>query len=343
MQAREAVIVVDKTADILLANEAAARYFGCADASLLRGSLLTRIQHIDHDLVRSLLDRRQILEQSQATESEVCIERDDGGVVLCTIARVPLVIGEEILFLITFTDLLPQRLLTGSRPVTTWARIAEEVMVAVRSEFLGAHIDSVLRRAGVRHVCTAVDLARAELSREPGRFPSMIYAAATIGPDEVAEIGEIRTGNPGLLLLVVTISSDESYDLEVIRAGANGIIDSEENFDLIVRALGAINTGEIWCPRSVMARLLESSPAAGGHSGIKGLGVFGLTAREREVLALLCRNKTNKEMAIDLGIAPTTVVTHLFNLYRKLNVSNRYQATQFALSHHLVDLPITTG
>ena len=77
--------------------------------------------------------------------------------------------------------------------------------------------------------------------------------------------------------------------------------------------------------------------AAGGRPRRKPERVAGLTARELEVLALLARGRSVKQIATDLVIAPKTADSHVQRVYRKIGVSTRAAATVFAMRHDLVD------
>ena len=63
----------------------------------------------------------------------------------------------------------------------------------------------------------------------------------------------------------------------------------------------------------------------------------GLTDREVEVLRLVARGRTNRQVAELLVVSPKTVGRHVENLYRKLDVSSRAAAAVFAMEHHLLD------
>jgi DNA-binding CsgD family transcriptional regulator len=65
--------------------------------------------------------------------------------------------------------------------------------------------------------------------------------------------------------------------------------------------------------------------------------VAGLTAREVEVLALLVRGLSNKEIAATLSVTPRTVATHIEHIFAKTDVTSRGAAAMFALRHGLVD------
>ncbi|MDT4877520.1 HTH-type transcriptional regulator MalT [compost metagenome] len=76
------------------------------------------------------------------------------------------------------------------------------------------------------------------------------------------------------------------------------------------------------------------APAAEARLGAKAdPGIDKLSAREREILALIARGGSNKQIARDLDIAETTVKIHVQHILRKLNLSSRVQAAVYAAGH----------
>jgi DNA-binding NarL/FixJ family response regulator len=67
----------------------------------------------------------------------------------------------------------------------------------------------------------------------------------------------------------------------------------------------------------------------------------GLTPREIEVLQLIAAGRSNRQMAEDLFLSIRTVERHVANIYRKIDVHNRAEATAYAIQHRLVDTPTT--
>ena len=150
------------------------------------------------------------------------------------------------------------------------------------------------------------------------------------GVDEIRALVEIR---PAVHLLVACINCSEKQDIEAIRAGARGLISCEAEFKLIPRAVKAVAAGELWCPRTVLQRVLERyrEPALGGSASAETGS--GLTKREQEVFPLVAGGYKNKEIAEELGISYNTVVSHVYNLYRKLGISSRKEAILYTARH----------
>lgn len=84
------------------------------------------------------------------------------------------------------------------------------------------------------------------------------------------------------------------------------------------------------------AKLSGRSTSEEPRRNKEALAYLGISPREEDVLALLAKGKTNKEMARDLGVSPNTVKTHVSKLYEKLGVANRTEAAAKARDLNLI-------
>jgi DNA-binding CsgD family transcriptional regulator len=91
-----------------------------------------------------------------------------------------------------------------------------------------------------------------------------------------------------------------------------------------ILAIGSSATSEALLPQGISS----TAPSP--------LSLFGLTAREEEVLRLVAQGLTNAQMAERLVISPRTINSHLTSIYSKIGVTSRSAATRYAIEHHLV-------
>jgi len=148
----------------------------------------------------------------------------------------------------------------------------------------------------------------------------------------------IKLEIPYVKIVILTVLDEEQRLFEAVKSGASGYLLKNVGPKALYGTLRGVFQGEAPISRVMAARLLEEfgrqsrqgAPAAPGAE---------LTVREREVLELVTRGKSNKEIAAALAIAENTVKNHLKNILEKLHLENRVQVATFALRHGLVQKP----
>lgn len=133
--------------------------------------------------------------------------------------------------------------------------------------------------------------------------------------------------------IAVCREPSEKQQMEWLESGVHGIVDeanSEINFEFLETIIRSVCSGALWAPREVVSRLVTvRRTAASSNRSLKALPESSdeLTPRERELLGLVASGLTNKQVGEMLFISEKTVKGHLTNIYRKLDVRNRLQAT----------------
>jgi DNA-binding NarL/FixJ family response regulator len=153
--------------------------------------------------------------------------------------------------------------------------------------------------------------------------------------DGVQATRELRgiAGSPPVLAL--TTFDDDEVLAAVLRAGASGFILKGATAEDLQRAVRIVAEGGAWLDPAVTGRVLKVyRSAAPVTASDPGLGT--LSAREREVLALIGQGKTNSEIAAELFVGEGTVKTHVNHLFAKLQLRDRAAAVVFAFDHDLV-------
>jgi DNA-binding NarL/FixJ family response regulator len=134
---------------------------------------------------------------------------------------------------------------------------------------------------------------------------------------------------PEIPVVILTTQGCGKTLWEVMRAGAHGYWVKDGNAAGLVKQLRAVQAGKaLLCDQA--ARLLLEAFAMKQRPATQ----WGLTRREEEVVAALCRKLSNKEIACELGLSAATVHAHLDRIFKKLNVHNRAEAMQ-KFSQHL--------
>ncbi len=141
----------------------------------------------------------------------------------------------------------------------------------------------------------------------------------------------LRVMAPAVKLIAFSIHAGQEYVVRMARCGAHGYVMKDAPTAMLVEAIGLVHAGGLSFPPGMTDAILApgSKPAASV-----------LTAREREVLALLAEGLANKEVARKLGISVRTAETHREHLSRKLGIAPIAGLTKYAIQHGLTTLTL---
>lgn len=152
-------------------------------------------------------------------------------------------------------------------------------------------------------------------------------------PDGNSEnlIRELVAARTGALVIVATIHDDDAHVFPALRAGASGYILKSQPRQVVAEQLRRINSGELALSPSIALRVLKHF-----HAGVQAPSGKTLTEREVEVLRLIAKGYKVSEAGQLLGISSHTVTTYIRDIYRKLGISTRAEATLEAARRGLV-------
>ena len=139
--------------------------------------------------------------------------------------------------------------------------------------------------------------------------------------DGVEATRRLRELVPDTRVLVLTSFAAEDQVVDAVRAGAAGYLLKDVEPADISAAIGAVHRGDAFLHPEAAAHVI-----AAVHHDSQVPGVEQLTARERDVLALIGEGRSNREIAQELTVTEKTVKTHVSNILRKLGVRDRTQA-----------------
>lgn len=194
--------------------------------------------------------------------------------------------------------------------------------------------DHPIFREGLRGtLSTAADL---EVVGECGDGREAVAAAERLQPDLVLMdlhmpgIGgvdatrQIVTASPHITVLVLSMLADDDPVFAALRAGARGYLLKGARPEDILRAVRSVARGEAVFGPGIAERVLAYFAEA--HARPQPPAFPELTAREREVLALVATGARNAEIASRLHLSPKTVRNHISNIFAKLQVADRADA-----------------
>ena len=154
--------------------------------------------------------------------------------------------------------------------------------------------------------------------------------------DGLSALQALQQSNRRTRVIVLTASEDKNEFVQAMKLGCSGIVLKQTAPDLIVKSIRKVNAGEIWLDSHTTAavmRQFQTGPGESGNSsgGAKGRERSPLSAREREIVALVAQGYKNKEMAEKMFISEQTVKNHLHNIFDKLGVSDRLELALYAI------------
>jgi DNA-binding NarL/FixJ family response regulator len=147
------------------------------------------------------------------------------------------------------------------------------------------------------------------------------------GADGIEVLKVAKAERPDLKVLILTMHAGREYVARAMHEGADAYLLKDSAVQDLVAAIHAVTAGRsFYSPaiQQLMAELLR-------EDGRPALGIHGLSDREREVLKLLARGLSSKEIGAELAISSRTVETHRANLMRKLGVKSVALLTQVAI------------
>jgi len=205
--------------------------------------------------------------------------------------------------------------------------------------------DHTLVRAGIRRIIESASgcVVVGEAASGDQAVDTVRQVAADVlvldltmeGRDGIEVLRVAKAERPDLKVLILTMHAGREYVARAMEEGANGYLLKDSAVQDLTAAIDAVIAGRTYFSPAIqqqMAEILKGSSLAMPD-------LRALTDREREVLILLARGLSTKEIAAALDIGTRTVETHRANLMRKLGVRSVALLTQVAIREGIVDLP----
>lgn len=150
--------------------------------------------------------------------------------------------------------------------------------------------------------------------------------------DGLAMLENVKRIRPGMRQIVIGPEGDDELVLDAITAGARAYLKFSADPHAVRMAIDVVLEDSIWAPRKLLSRLIDRllGVPVSGSGGV--LGSLQLTERERQVLKLILRAQSNREIAKELGIEERTVKAHVGRLMRKAGAENRIELSIKALN-----------
>ena len=135
---------------------------------------------------------------------------------------------------------------------------------------------------------------------------------------------KILEGSPGTRVIFLTSYADDETVMAALLAGAEGYLLKEIGAEALIRSIRIVTSGQSILDPAITKQAFRWMKTLASPSGEGSLE--SLSPQEKAVLALVAEGKTNKEIAVSLGLSDKTVKNYLANTFQKLHISRRSQA-----------------
>jgi DNA-binding NarL/FixJ family response regulator len=148
--------------------------------------------------------------------------------------------------------------------------------------------------------------------------------------DGIAATRELARAAPAVRVLILTTFEQDDYVFGALRAGASGFLLKRTRPEELIHAVHTIAGGDALLAPSVTRRVIDRMARQPTSELADPARLAGLTPREREVLGLIARGLSNREIAASLVVEESTIRTHVKRILMKLALRDRVQAVIYA-------------
>ena len=209
-------------------------------------------------------------------------------------------------------------------------RLVKRLVIVAENSLIVEAVAVGLRQSGEFTVADYIEGRTATIDEILETAPDVVLIDELEDAERTLDlIRDVSEGLPGVFVLVLVLSPEPAWLDALFAAGAAGTVSKATQPAALTTIVRETIKGRVI---NLHTTLGPAVPAGGRSSVVEGL----LSPRELEVLRLVAAGSTNNDIARKLWVAEQTVKFHLSNIYRKLDVANRTEASRYAHVHGLV-------
>jgi len=148
----------------------------------------------------------------------------------------------------------------------------------------------------------------------------------------------IKAASPSTKIIMLTVSDEEADLYEAVKNGASGYLLKDSSIEEVAQGIRVVADGQSLISPSMAAKLIDEFKTMSRPDRSSGQALR-LTERELDVLRLVAKGLSNRDVAHRLAISENTVKNHVRNILEKLQLHSRMEAVMYAVKEKLLDLP----
>jgi two-component system NarL family response regulator len=199
-------------------------------------------------------------------------------------------------------------------------------------------LSAALTESGFDVVAQAEDAEGAVAIAESEQPHLVVLDILMPGLSGLDVVEKIQAVAPDSQIVLLSSSESEADLLEGIRAGARGYLNKDTSFEILARAMVDIAEGGAAVTPKMAGKLFDATRQMLRHRELFAARKPALTGRELEVLELVARGHTSRQIGDILFISENTVKNHVRNVLDKLGLHSRNEAVLFAIRENLIEL-----
>ena len=211
------------------------------------------------------------------------------------------------------------------------------VLIVDDAELFRAALAAAVKEAGFEVVATAADAMSAILLAKEHQPDLVLLDVLMPGMSGLEIVDTIVSEVPGVGVVLLTSSESREDLLAAVKAGARGYLTKDTPLPRLVDALRLVEAGGAVTSPGMEAKLFEVVASLLRTRDVVALHKPTLTGREIEILGLVGRGLTSREIAERLFVSENTVKNHIRNVLDKTGLGSRHEAVRYAIRQGLID------
>jgi len=213
-----------------------------------------------------------------------------------------------------------------------------QVFILAENRLLREALTRILNKKTDLRVVGASAFVPDIVSQIASASPDVLLSdSAALALSQLRLVSEVRAAIPGLKVVMIGMEADRDSFLRGVRDGIVGYVLKDASAIEVAACVRSVANGEAVCPPSLCLTLFEHIAKQDGHVTHFPLrSNLGLTRREQQLVHLIGRGLTNKEIASQLNLSEQTVKNHVHRMLRKIGASDRLRAVEMCRAPHVV-------